>query len=61
MRWCGSVSPPAWWLERLRAHGVKTRSAPVRIESGPHEGGYSLYAEDPDGIVVELMQLPSAK
>ena len=44
---------------RLQENGFRTRSAePVRIEYGPHEGGYALYVYDPDGISIELMQLP---
>jgi catechol 2,3-dioxygenase-like lactoylglutathione lyase family enzyme len=31
---------------------------PVRIPWGPYEGGWACYLRDPDGISVELMQLP---
>lgn len=42
----------------LREKGVVFKSAPVRISNGPHEGGYAVYSFDPDGLSVELLQLP---
>ncbi|MCL5109367.1 MAG: VOC family protein [Chloroflexi bacterium] len=45
--------------QKLRANGYRTRSSePVRMEYGPHEGGYAFYVYDPDDISIELMQLP---
>jgi catechol 2,3-dioxygenase-like lactoylglutathione lyase family enzyme len=46
-------------LERLRAHGTSYRSAaPVRLKGGAHAGGRSIYIRDPDGITIELLELP---
>jgi catechol 2,3-dioxygenase-like lactoylglutathione lyase family enzyme len=45
-------------VERLRARNVGFRSsAPVRTTSGPNRGGRGIYAEDPDGNAVEIVQL----
>lgn len=46
--------------ERLRAAGVSFRSEPVLIEAGRHQGGYTAYFHDPDGITLELAQPPRA-
>jgi catechol 2,3-dioxygenase-like lactoylglutathione lyase family enzyme len=42
--------------ESLRAKGVQFKSPPVRIPSGPSEGGFDAYFLDPDGITLELSQ-----
>ena len=45
--------------ERLRPHGVQFRSPfPVEIPWGPYRGGKVCYMRDPDGISIELIQLP---
>jgi catechol 2,3-dioxygenase-like lactoylglutathione lyase family enzyme len=44
--------------KRLKEQGVRFRSEPVSITAGRHKGGYALYMLDPDGLTVELMQLP---
>jgi catechol 2,3-dioxygenase-like lactoylglutathione lyase family enzyme len=44
--------------ERLRAAGVRFVSAPVLIAAGPNRGGYGVYLRDPNGILIELFQLP---
>lgn len=45
-------------FERLRTLGVGFRSdGPVTTTSGPNRGGRGIYAEDPDGNVVEIVQL----
>jgi len=44
--------------ERLRAAGVRFRSPPVRIAAGPRAGGYAVYMLDPDGVTLELLQMP---
>ncbi len=44
--------------ERLLAAGVTFRSEPIPIVGGRHKGGYLVYMLDPDGITLELMQLP---
>jgi catechol 2,3-dioxygenase-like lactoylglutathione lyase family enzyme len=48
--------------ERLLGAGVEFRSPPVdipsEIEEEPTRGGKALYLRDPDGITVELLELP---
>jgi catechol 2,3-dioxygenase-like lactoylglutathione lyase family enzyme len=48
---------------RLREAGVEFRSPPVDvpadIEDDPAKGGRALYLRDPDGITVELLEMPS--
>lgn len=44
---------------RLRQAGAATRSGPVELqEEGAWQGVRALYAADPDGFTVELLQLP---
>jgi catechol 2,3-dioxygenase-like lactoylglutathione lyase family enzyme len=44
-------------VERLRESGVRLRSSgPVSVASGPNRGRRAIYAEDPDGNAVELVQ-----
>jgi len=43
---------------RLEGYAQLRSEAPVRIEWGPYEGGYAARARDPDGITIELVQLP---
>jgi catechol 2,3-dioxygenase-like lactoylglutathione lyase family enzyme len=46
-------------FDRLRAAGIEFASAaPVEILAGRHKGGYTVYSRDPDGITIELIQLP---
>jgi hypothetical protein len=33
--------------------------APVEIPWGPYRGGWACYLRDPDGISIELMQVPA--
>jgi catechol 2,3-dioxygenase-like lactoylglutathione lyase family enzyme len=42
----------------LAAAGVRFRSEPVDLPSGPNAGGRAVYCLDPDGITIELLQLP---
>lgn len=42
--------------EDLRQQGVRFKSPPVRIPSGPNAGGYDVYFLDPDDITLELSQ-----
>ena len=42
--------------ERLKASGVRTVSAPITPTIGPNKGGRAVYAIDPDGFRVELIQ-----
>jgi catechol 2,3-dioxygenase-like lactoylglutathione lyase family enzyme len=48
--------------ERLLDSGAEFRSPPVdvppEIEEEPARGGKALYLRDPDGITVELLELP---
>jgi catechol 2,3-dioxygenase-like lactoylglutathione lyase family enzyme len=43
---------------RLLAHGVEFVSEVERSTAGPIEGGKLVYMKDPDGIRVELVELP---
>ncbi len=44
---------------RLKAAGVQFRSdAPVPVTHGRHTGGLTCYLLDPDGITLELLELP---
>jgi catechol 2,3-dioxygenase-like lactoylglutathione lyase family enzyme len=45
-------------FERLRGRAQLRSDAPVRIEWGPYVGGYAARLRDPDGITIELIQLP---
>jgi catechol 2,3-dioxygenase-like lactoylglutathione lyase family enzyme len=44
--------------ERLRTEGVAFVNPPVPIETGPNAGGYGAYLRDPNGVLIELFQLP---
>jgi hypothetical protein len=44
--------------ERLAGAGVAFVSPPVLITAGLNRGGYGVYCRDPNGILVELFQLP---
>jgi catechol 2,3-dioxygenase-like lactoylglutathione lyase family enzyme len=46
---------------RLVAAGVEFISSPVDVDMGASAGGRALYLWDPDGIPMELFQLPPAK
>jgi catechol 2,3-dioxygenase-like lactoylglutathione lyase family enzyme len=41
----------------LQAAGVEFISPPIYLDQGPNKGGWALYMKDPDGIVVELLQM----
>ncbi|MBS1881744.1 MAG: VOC family protein [Actinobacteria bacterium] len=43
---------------RLSEDGVRFLSPPVAPSVGPNQGGLVVYLVDPDGIRVELIQLP---
>jgi catechol 2,3-dioxygenase-like lactoylglutathione lyase family enzyme len=43
----------------LRSRGAQFVSAPVLITAGPNRGGLGVYLRDPNGILLELFQLPS--
>jgi catechol 2,3-dioxygenase-like lactoylglutathione lyase family enzyme len=44
--------------ERLDGHAEFRSPEPIAIPWGPYKGGRVCYLRDPDGISVELMQLP---
>lgn len=47
------------YIGRIQGGKALFRSdAPVRIEWGPYEGGHAARVRDPDGITIELIQLP---
>jgi catechol 2,3-dioxygenase-like lactoylglutathione lyase family enzyme len=44
---------------RLQGTGATFRSdGPIPIEAGAHAGARSMYVRDPDGITIELLELP---
>ncbi len=45
-------------VERLRGHIELRNPEPVQIPTGPAKGGWAVYARDPDGITIELIQKP---
>jgi catechol 2,3-dioxygenase-like lactoylglutathione lyase family enzyme len=45
-------------FERLRGRVEFRDPDPVEIPWGPYKGGKACYLRDPDGISIELMQLP---
>jgi catechol 2,3-dioxygenase-like lactoylglutathione lyase family enzyme len=45
-------------FERLRGQVEFRDPEPVDIPWGPYRGGWACYLRDPDGISVELIQLP---
>jgi catechol 2,3-dioxygenase-like lactoylglutathione lyase family enzyme len=45
-------------FERLRGHAEFRSEEPIEIPWGPYEGGWAAYLRDPDGISIELIQLP---
>ena len=53
---CFEVLDLQGMYEELRSHGVRFRSEPVLITSGPNQGGLVIYLYDPDDYVVELFQ-----
>jgi catechol 2,3-dioxygenase-like lactoylglutathione lyase family enzyme len=55
---CLVVDDLAADFERLQDHVEFRDPAPVEIPWGPYTGGKACYLRDPDGISIELMQLP---
>lgn len=47
--------------DRLRSANVYFLSEPILIDAGRNEGGISCYLRDPDGITLELFQLPASR
>jgi lactoylglutathione lyase len=42
--------------ESLRRRGVRFKTPPVPVTSGPNQGGFVVYLHDPDGYTVEFFQ-----
>ena len=42
----------------LRAKGVRFRSEPVEVSAGMNQGARTVYFSDPDGIPLEMFQMP---
>ena len=55
---CLVVDDLAKDFERLRGRAAFRYSEPVEIPWGPYKGGKACYLRDPDGISIELIQLP---
>jgi catechol 2,3-dioxygenase-like lactoylglutathione lyase family enzyme len=45
-------------FKRLRGHAEFRSEEPIEIPWGPYEGGWAAYIRDPDGISIELIELP---
>jgi len=45
-------------FERLRSMAPFRSEAPVEITAGVNRGGWGAYLRDPDGITVQMMQVP---
>lgn len=46
------------FCQEMRAKRLDFVSEPVLITAGPNQGGYGVYLRDPNGILIELFQLP---
>jgi len=46
-------------FERIKGRAQLRSAGPVRIAWGPYEGGYAARIRDPDGITIELVELPA--
>jgi catechol 2,3-dioxygenase-like lactoylglutathione lyase family enzyme len=54
---CVSVDDLQAAYRTLRDAGVEFVSEPVLVTAGPNKGRLAIYAKDPDGIRMELLQL----
>jgi hypothetical protein len=43
---------------RMTSHATFRQAQPVAIEWGPYAGGWAARLRDPDGITIELIELP---
>ena len=57
---CLAVEDIQALYDRLADAGVEFYSPPVLVTEGVNAGGYGVYLLDPDGITIELFQLPPA-
>jgi len=55
---CFQVEDLAAAYEALLDRGVRFKTPPVAITSGPNQGGLVVYLHDPDGFTLELFQPP---
>jgi catechol 2,3-dioxygenase-like lactoylglutathione lyase family enzyme len=46
-------------LERVVSYGASPLNPPVEISAGINRGGWAVYFYDPDGVNLELIQLPT--
>ncbi len=56
---CFNVIELAAMMDEMKRRGVECKGAPVTIPAGANKGGLVLYIADPDGIIVELIELPA--
>jgi catechol 2,3-dioxygenase-like lactoylglutathione lyase family enzyme len=42
---------------RLKAANVQFFTEPVYLDEGPNKGGWAVYMQDPDGIIIELFEV----
>jgi catechol 2,3-dioxygenase-like lactoylglutathione lyase family enzyme len=56
---CFNVTDLVSMAEEYRNMGVELQSDPLVIPAGTNKGGMTFYMKDPDGIVIELIQLPN--
>jgi len=47
--------------ERLRSFGAQLINEPIQITEGINTGGRAVYLFDPDGVCLELQQLPPGR
>lgn len=58
---CLRVSGIHELYERYLASGVRFKSPPVEITTGPNQGAFAVYFVDPDGITLEMIQPPPGR
>lgn len=47
-------------LERIAASGWKAAGEPQTLQAGPNAGRRVVYVRDPDGTIIEFMQMPQS-
>jgi catechol 2,3-dioxygenase-like lactoylglutathione lyase family enzyme len=48
-------------FQALTAKGVKFKSPPLEVPTGPNRGTLAVYCTDPDGITLEFLQTPRTR
>ena len=56
---CFNVSNLNDMVADWKKKGISFKSDPVPVVAGANKGGQVVYAEDPDGIIVELIEPPA--